>query len=461
MCRISTDTATDPGGGHANTFTVRRGRPGYNRLMAHTGGDDQDSGSGSSDAPSGKPSPSERFQDEPTLSLLEEALEEDALHEVEEVDPFPFLSARLPGQSKLEYLGRRAWAVVGIGVALWGILKIVERFEVILVPILLTAVIIVMCAPIVDFLASKGIHRAIGTLICYLVAGALIAGLVVLIIPAFTSQARLLAEEAPGYVDRSSRSLEKLQERLDDSSPQAGEALRQARLTLQNRIVDLSGEAVGAIFTVVQLIIGLFVALLISAVVSFMILIDIPRMKSAAGGWLDKPRNRRLAGALRAMQRSAAWYVRGQIITSLAVGILISFVYWLLGVPFYLPLGALSGVFHIIPGIGPLIAAVPAVLIALSSGGWFKALIVGVVTGVIVQAVAYLIAPKILGKVVELDPVTVIVALTVGGALFGLPGVLLAVPAVAAARDGIRWALYTPAEVEAAHAEGVAKFGSD
>lgn len=96
-----------------------------------------------------------------------------------------------------------------------------------------------------------------------------------------------------------------------------------------------------------------------------------------------------------------------------------------------------------------------AVLIALISGGIGKAIIVTIVTVVILQAVAYLVAPRILGKVVELSPITVIVALVIGGALFGLAGVLLAVPVVAALRDGLRWAMYTPAEVEAAYAEGI------
>lgn len=366
-----------------------------------------------------------------------------------------FLSGRLAGQSRLEFAGRRAWALVGIGIVGWALLRILSKLGVLLVPVLITAVIVILCSPIVRRLSEKGIPRVAGTLICYTILGALAAGFMVLVIPAMAGQVRLLAEEAPAYFETSLTNLEGLQDRLDESSPHAGDALREARQSIEGRVASMSGTAVEAIIGAVQATIELLAALLIAAIVSFMILIDIPRITSATSNWMDRPRNRRAAGALRAMQRSVVWYVRGQIITGIVTAILVTFALWILDVPFYLPLGAIAGLLHFIPGLGPLIAGVPAVLIALISGGVGKAIAVTVVTVVILQAVAYLVAPRILGKVVELSPITVIVALVIGGALFGLAGVLLAVPMVAALRDGLRWAMYTPEEVEAAYAEGI------
>lgn len=366
-----------------------------------------------------------------------------------------FLSGRLEGQSRLEYAGRRAWALVGIGIVGWAMLRILSKLGVVLIPALITAVIVILCSPIVRRLASRGVPRLAGTLICYAVLGALLAGFMVLVIPAMAGQIRLLAEEAPAYFETGLTNLEGLQDRLDESSPHAGDALREARQSIEGRVASMSGTAVEAVIGTVQATIELLAALLIAAIVSFMILIDSPRITSASSEWMDRPRNRRVAGALRAMHRSVVWYVRGQIITGIVTGILVTVSLWTLDVPFYLPLGAIAGLLHFIPGLGPLIAGVPAVLIALISGGIGKAIIVTIVTVVILQAVAYLVAPRILGKVVELSPITVILALVLGGALFGLAGVLLAVPVVAALRDGLRWAMYTPAEVEAAYAEGI------
>ncbi|RIK08773.1 MAG: hypothetical protein DCC49_08435 [Acidobacteria bacterium] len=366
-----------------------------------------------------------------------------------------FLSGRLEGQSRLEYAGRRAWALVGIGIVGWALLRILSKLGVVLIPALITAVIVILCSPIVRRLAARGIPRLAGTLICYAILGALLAGFMVLVIPAMAGQIRLLAEEAPAYFETGLTNLEGLQDRLDESSPHAGDALREARQSIEGRVASMSGTAVEAVIGTVQATIELLAALLIAAIVSFMVLIDSPRITSATSEWMDRPRNRRVAGALRAMHRSVVWYVRGQIITGIVTGILVTFSLWVLDIPFYLPLGAIAGLLHFIPGLGPLIAGVPAVLIALISGGIGKAIIVTIVTVVILQAVAYLVAPRILGKVVELSPITVIVALVIGGALFGIAGVLLAVPVVAALRDGLRWAMYTPEEVEAAYAEGI------
>lgn len=366
-----------------------------------------------------------------------------------------FLSGRLEGESRLEYAGRRAWALVGIGIVGWAVLRILSKLGVVLIPALITAVIVILCSPVVRYLADRGVPRLVSTLICYAVLGALLAGFMVLVIPAMAGQIRLLAEEAPAYFETGFTSLEGLQDRLDESSPHAGDAVRDARRSIEGRVASMSGTAVEAVIGAVQTTLELLAALLIAAIVSFMILIDSPRITSASAEWMDRPRNRRIAGALRAMQRSVVWYVRGQIITGIVTGILVTFALWILDIPFYLPLGAIAGLLHFIPGLGPLIAGVPAVLIALISGGIGKAIVVTVVTVVILQAVAYLVAPRILGKVVELSPITVIVALVIGGALFGIAGVLIAVPVVAALRDGLRWAMYTPAEVEAAYAEGI------
>lgn len=382
------------------------------------------------------------------------ALETESEHRASHFVHLPFFAGRHPGESKLEYIGHRAWAIVGIGIVAWGLLKLLAQLGVILIPLVIGAVIVVLCSPVVEWFEKRKVNRILGTLICYLIAAALLAGLVILIVPAFTSQVRLLSEQAPGYVERSTRSLESFQDRMDDSYPQLGDAMRQGRQSFQTKIADLSGEAVGTVFSIVSAILGFLAAFFIAAIVSFLILVDLPRLKSGPSKWLNRPRNRRLAGALKAMSHSGVWFVRGQLITGIVTGALVSLSLWILHVPFFLPLGALAGIFHVIPGIGPFIAAIPTVLIAFISGGWLKALAVTAVTILILQGVAYLLAPRILGKVVNLHPVTVIVALTVGGALFGIAGVLLAVPIVAAARDGIRWAMYTPEEVEAAYAEG-------
>ncbi len=112
----------------------------------------------------------------------------------------------------------------------------------------------------------------------------------------------------------------------------------------------------------------------------------------------------------------------------------------LLGVEFALMLGIFAGLAEIIPYFGPIIGAVPAVGLAILKSKWL-AVKVAIAFLVIHQLEGNIISPKILGDKVGLHPLVVIFSLLAGGELYGLPGMLLAVPAAAILRVIVRFAL--------------------
>ena len=139
----------------------------------------------------------------------------------------------------------------------------------------------------------------------------------------------------------------------------------------------------------------------------------------------------------------AIWnaYFRGQLIASTAVGIMTSIAVWALGLPSALALGVLAGVLNFIPNIGPILAAIPAVLLALIRGSsWlpFNSLVMGllvVAAFVIISQVENLyLRPIVIGRRVQLHPVVVIVGTVAGALVAGILGVLLAAPVIASAR---------------------------
>jgi predicted PurR-regulated permease PerM len=107
-------------------------------------------------------------------------------------------------------------------------------------------------------------------------------------------------------------------------------------------------------------------------------------------------------------------------------------IYLLLGLPTPLPLGLWSGICEVIPYIGPALGILPALIVAFTTGGIIKGLLVFIFAGILVQQLeAHVVVPKIVGRAVGLSPVLVIIAVLVGGKLFGLIGAIVAIPTAA------------------------------
>lgn len=121
-----------------------------------------------------------------------------------------------------------------------------------------------------------------------------------------------------------------------------------------------------------------------------------------------------------------AW-LRGQVILSATIGVLIYVGLLLLGVEHALPLAIIAGLLEVVPMIGPIISAIPAILIGLTVSPIFAILIGGLYLAV-QQLENHLIVPQVMKRAVGLNPLLVILAVAVGGRLLGVAGALLAVP---------------------------------
>ena len=121
-------------------------------------------------------------------------------------------------------------------------------------------------------------------------------------------------------------------------------------------------------------------------------------------------------------------FISSQFIDAIVVAILMSVTLLILKVKYAILLGALIGLFNLIPYFGAIVAVVVSTLITILTGGWQKALIMIVVTIIVQQIDANIINPKITGSRLNISPLLVIFAVTVGGAYFGVIGMFLAVP---------------------------------
>jgi predicted PurR-regulated permease PerM len=136
-------------------------------------------------------------------------------------------------------------------------------------------------------------------------------------------------------------------------------------------------------------------------------------------------------------QKKLGRWLQGQLFLGVIVGVLVYIGLSFLDIRFALLLAILAGILEIFPYIGPVIAAVPAVIL-----GFLQAPVLGlwvlILYLVIQQLENYLIVPLVIGKIVKLNPVAVILALLVGSKLGGIPGMILAVPLTAVVAEFFR-----------------------
>jgi len=176
------------------------------------------------------------------------------------------------------------------------------------------------------------------------------------------------------------------------------------------------------------------VVFVIGLIVAFYLLVDLPRLRRGALAMVP-PRHRadleELSGRV---GRAVGGFFRGQILVALFVGIASSIALKLVGLPFWLLVGMIAGLFNLVPLIGPWIAGAVAVVIALLNGDLSMAIWAAVALALVQQVDNHLISPNVMSRTVQIHPVVVILALLLGATFYGILGMLVAVPLIAAAK---------------------------
>ncbi len=161
-------------------------------------------------------------------------------------------------------------------------------------------------------------------------------------------------------------------------------------------------------------------------VIAIYMLFDREKMEDYATSFFGG-RKEQIKKLLQKIEDKLGAWLRGQAVLSAVVGILVYIGLFILGVEFALPLAIIAGLLEVVPIIGPIIAAIPAVLIGLTVSPLFAALIAGLYLAV-QQIENQIIVPQVMKRAVGLNPLLVILAVSIGGRLLGIAGALLAVP---------------------------------
>ncbi|MBD3282475.1 MAG: AI-2E family transporter [Candidatus Portnoybacteria bacterium] len=287
-------------------------------------------------------------------------------------------------------------------------------------------------APAVNLLEKIKIPRVVGALAIYIITIGILAFLISLIVPSVASDVKDLSSNLPKYVEDLSIKFESFK----DASSRYGNIINQIQNFLSG-IGDLMKRAASNVFsTAINLFGGIF-SLLTALVISFYLSVQKRGVERVLTSIVPIKHRDYVLSLWGRSQRKLGRWLQGQLFLGLIVGVLVYIGLYLLNVKFALLLAIIAGILEIFPYIGPVIAAIPAIILAFLQapvlGLWVFILYVAVQ-----QVENYVIVPLVIGRVVKLNPVAVIMALLIGGKLGGIPGMILAVPLAAIVAEFFR-----------------------
>ena len=258
--------------------------------------------------------------------------------------------------------------------------------------LLALAVAIVIAAavdPLADFFEKKKIPRVLSILLVYILIILVIGLILFLIVPPLANEIKQLANNAPSYVDFVSKRFVQVQDFVERHN------LVDNFKTVLDRASNTLGQVTSnALGSVVSFFGGLASVLLVFFL-SFYLVIEERRIKSFGALIIVSNRRKQVARLVDASQRKVGAWLRGQLVLSATIFLVTWLALSLLGVKYALLLALVAGVLEIIPMVGPILAAIPAILVSFSQI-WWLGLIVLALYVVIQQLENHILVPKIM-----------------------------------------------------------------
>jgi len=325
-----------------------------------------------------------------------------------------------------------AWSAIGLGVLIWAVYRfIIFPIRVVFPPLVLALIIVFLLNPIVSRFQRRGMPRWVGALITYLVFLGVVTLVLWFSIPVFAAQVEGFVDSLPQLLQRAQGTFADFADRLgfDVGAGAGGEE-----------------AVIGFLGGLVSFTRGLFHAALVmilGPILAFYLLVDLPKIRRGIEAMIPARRRPEVEHVAGDVGRALGGFFRGQMLVALFVGVASSLGLWIVGLPYWALIGMITGLFNLIPLIGPFIGMALAAFVAFTGDaggaggllnlgpGWALAFGSAIALAIVQQIDNHVISPNIVARTVKLHPVTVMLALLAGGTLLGLWGMLLAVPTVA------------------------------
>lgn len=284
----------------------------------------------------------------------------------------------------------------------------------ILIAIFIAYIITAALSPAVIFLQRKGLPHVLAVAVPYFITLVFCILLIVPLVPFFIAQVQSLFTGFPLYLDKAVTLLG-----------------LQADFSEINAFVTSEFDTIGknAITLTTRVFGGLF-SLLTILVVSFYLLLESETIKTNLANLFPKSYHKQIVITFSQIEERLGAWLRGQLLLSIIIGIItwIALTSVELGTV-ALPLAILAGILEIVPTIGPIIASIPSIIIALTVSP-ATAVFVVIIYIVVQMLENNILVPKIMQRAVGLNPIVIIVCVMAGTKLMGVMGALLSIPLV-------------------------------
>ena len=322
------------------------------------------------------------------------------------------------------------WALASLG-----LLAFIYIFKSVLMPFVLGMAIAYLLNPLVNKLGKLKIGRGPAALLILLIFFAFLGTLFAVLTPLLYKQALQLADDLPGYFDSFMAYIDPYSQRVLAMLGQDGQG------GIQELLKEHSGNAGNMVKKIIeslaaggQAVFGALSTLVLTPIVAYFMMKEWVRITNWVEDLLPRDSKKTILGLFNQIDTKISGFVRGQISVAAILAVIYAIALTIAGLKYGFLIGLVSGFLSIIPMVGSAVGLVVSVLVA-----WFQS---GELSYVAIIAAIFLVgqiiegnvlSPKIVGDSVGLHPLWVFFALLAGGSLFGILGMLLAVPIAAVA----------------------------
>ncbi|MCP3031806.1 AI-2E family transporter [Halobacillus sp. A1] len=309
---------------------------------------------------------------------------------------------------------------------------IVIFIETAALPVIFTVVVYYLLSPFIRLLERFGLKRIWGILITLALVAGVITLIVFLIIPFLEKQFMSLAQELPQYLMELADSIHNWMK----NSIFAGyynDLFRDLEGTLgqvSENFSTYAGNTVEGLTTFISTVTNVIIALVTLPFILFYLLKDGEKFPNMILKVFPPKVRPELSSVFKGIDHQLSAYIQGQIIVSFCIGVMMYIGFLIIGLDYALLLAAIASVTSVVPYLGPMIAIIPALIIAIVTSP-FMLLKLTLVWTVVQLLEGKFISPQIMGKRLHVHPVTIIFVLLTAGHLFGVLGIIVAIPAYA------------------------------
>lgn len=339
---------------------------------------------------------------------------------------------------KWKQRGLMVWTVIGLtalfALALYVLGILGQAVELLAIG----AIVAFVCSPVTNWLEDRGVPRGISALIALVLTLIVLVGFLILIAQPLVFELTTLLRNAPSYASQIGAMAREFWQNFDTQSNPAVRqtvelAIEQASsigISVASGILSwLSTSALGNISSMANQLMVFFLGLVLAYWLAKDYPVIVREMAIIAGP--QKENEFRLILAI--LSRSTSGYMRGTIITSAINGILVYFGCLILGNPYAALIGMVTGIFHIIPVVGPVFSAGIALILSILVDPVMTVWTI-VILMVAQNVVDNVLSPLVMATSVKVHPGLSLVGIVIGSALGGVVGTILAIPLTAALR---------------------------